>query len=264
MGIKVVKQEDGFTIVELSLFFAVSAMLLFILMVGVTLTVQRQRFSDSVHSTQSFLQQQYNETQTTINNRDSSPCGTAVNRGTSDCLVLGKIVDLQAPVSAEGDNTVRSYDVIANATLPTNAGSLDDITLLNQIDPTAVREVNNDQEYIVAWGAQLRDVRDTGGDEDPAASTPTRYVLMLRSPLSGLLQSYKLSDTSDMFSTGIDTEQLTGRVVAFSGTSNQSVKACISSVDIVGVNALLEIGQSGSQDGVTTQFDTEEARLWCA
>lgn len=263
MGIKAIKQQDGFTIVEISLFFAVASMLLFVLMVGITLTVQRQRFSDSVNSAQSFLQQQYNETQTTINNRENSPCGTAVNRGTSDCLVLGKIIDLQAPANAEGDNIVRSYDIVANADLPANISSLDDITLLNQINPTAIREVNNDQEYIVAWGAQLRDVRDTHGEDDPASSTPTRYVLVLRSPASGLIQTYTLSDTNDLFSTGVDTEPLTGRVVPFQGTSNQSVVACISSVDIVGVNALLTVEQGGSQDGITTQFDTEEARQWC-
>lgn len=256
-------KQSGFTIIEISLFFAVSALLLFTMMVGITIAVQRQRFSDSVNSAQSFLQQQFNETQTTINNRANSNCGVAADRGTSDCLVLGKIIDLQPASNTAEDNNLDSFNVITNADLPTGADNMNDITLLDAINPLAVRETNNDQAHIVAWGAQITTVRDSAGALDSGGATPVRYVLILRSPTTGLIHTYKLTDQDDLFSTGVDTSPLAGNIARLDGTTGQSVKACITSADLVGVRALLKIEEGASQDTVTTQFDTDEARQWC-
>ena len=259
-----VNYQRGFTIIEISLFFAVSSLLLFTLMVGITIAVQRQRFTDSVNSAQSFLQQQYNETQTTINNRSSLACGDAVSRGTSDCLVIGKIIDLLPANNNSDDNRFNSYNVTADATLPSNANALDNVTLLNQLHPTAVREQTNDQEYIVAWGAQIRLLRDSEGDgnNDTSAGSAVRYLLILRSPTSGLMQTYELNSMNDIFSAN-DTEDLSGRISLLGGSSERAIKACVTSADLIGVNALLTIEESGTQDGVTTAFDTDEAREWC-
>ncbi len=63
------KSQRGFTIIEVTLYLGVAALLLASMMTGITLAINRQRFSDSANSTQSFLQKQFNETQNTLNDR---------------------------------------------------------------------------------------------------------------------------------------------------------------------------------------------------
>ncbi|OGL34232.1 hypothetical protein A3F64_03385 [Candidatus Saccharibacteria bacterium RIFCSPHIGHO2_12_FULL_42_8] len=262
MGIKIIRQQDGFTIIEISLFFAVAAMLLFTMMIGISLAVQRQRFSDSVHSTQSFLQQQYNQTQITINNRQIPNCtigDVGNNRSTSGCLVLGKIVDLGLPAVGNNESQINSYNVITSKDVPEDISGMSDIDLLNQVEPIAVKESSNDKNYSVDWGAQLTRIKDSAGSLDSAtAGADVRYILILRSPVNGLITTYISDDTSDMFGAS-STTPLKNHIFAL----ENSVKACINSADLIGAHAMLEIQPASSQDGVITEFDTNEADQWC-
>ncbi len=263
MGIKITNQQDGFTIIELSLFFAVAAMLVFSMMIGISLAVQRQRFSDSVHSTQSFLQQQYNQTQITINNRQAPVCNIGDvnnNRSTSDCLILGKLIDLGLPAVGNNESEIKSYYVITSKDVPEiiPAGTTD-IDLLNIVEPLAVKESKNDKNYLVDWGAQLTRIKDSAGSMDSTTAGPdVRYILILRSPLNGLITTYKYDDTNDIFG-GSSVAVLKNHIF----TLTDSIKACINSADLLGTHALLEIQPTSSQDGVITEFDSDKANQWC-
>lgn len=275
MGIKKTRQQHGFTIIELSLFFAVSGLLLVTMLTGIGLAVQRQRFTDSVNGTQSFLQQQYNESQITINNRAANQCGGSEARGASDCLVIGKIIDLG---NGTGDESViKSYPVIVNekqVSAQPNATPFIDVFLDYSVQAKALQNSTDEQSYIVPWGAKLGTIMDSRGKLTTTGASPVRYIMIVRSPLSGVISTFKLTlqPTDELFLTGVDTHDLTGLVDNFVDSdangdgindSNQAIKACLSSADITNANALLRIAPGSSQDAVTTQFDTPEKSQWC-
>src|SRR5688500_5854731 len=101
-----IKMHPGFTIIETMLFLGISGLLLVMLLAGTTVTIQRQRYSDSINSTQSLFQRQFNEAMNVTNAREGKELCNASNfivptddasaeaRGTSDCLVLGKAIDI--------------------------------------------------------------------------------------------------------------------------------------------------------------------------
>lgn len=272
-----INKQDGFTIIEISLVFAISGLLLASMLAGISLSIQRQRFSDAVNGTQNFLQQQYNETQVTINDRSANNCGPE-SRGASDCLVIGKLVDLGKGDGSIEETTLNSYQVIINqsaaeaainATTPPG-----DEELLNDTDGDAVdantqaiSSTQGDQNYNIPWGAKFTTIADSAGQASPSGTSDLRYLLIVRSPLSGIISTYKLDISKDveLFDSGTS-YPIAGNIEPFSnvtGIYNQSVKGCIGSADLTSTKALLKITPGSTQDSVTTQFDTKEKSDWC-
>lgn len=256
----------GFTIIELSLVLAISSLLLLLMMTGITLAVQRQRFSDSVNGTQGFIQRQFNFVQNTINNRPDSSCdpdnpgvplggGAAEGRGSSACLVLGKLLDIEKS-AGDDESRVTAYDVIGkDVDVDDDAyRDLTDLELLSSVKPTAVKQPGSDSRYVVPWGAHISDIWDA----NTVSNGPeVRYIVLLRSPRTGVIHVYRIG-------TPIGTGNLTADATLLAqnpGNSslkeitNGSVKMCLASVDLSNFNAMLEVIPSGSQDGVTTHFD---------
>lgn len=273
MGIKKTRQQHGFTIIELSLFFAVSGLLLVTMLTGIGLAVQRQRFTDAVNGSQSFLQQQYNETQITINDRGAtSDCGSLA-KGASGCLVIGKIVDLGDPTSTTTEETtINSYFVIIDQKAADDAMNADtppsDLVFLNLASTItrAVKDTGNDQQYIVPWGAKLGITKDSGGSATPSGGSDVRYILILRSPINGLISTYKLSSNANLFQSGNSELLANGSTTIedFGGDiSNRSIKSCLKSADLMNVKAFFKITPGSTQDSITTQFDTPEKSQWC-
>jgi type II secretory pathway pseudopilin PulG len=69
--------RSGFTLIEVLLFLALSTVIIVALMTGITQTVARQRYNDSVQSFTQFLRSQYTGVITTTNGRpkDDPTCG---------------------------------------------------------------------------------------------------------------------------------------------------------------------------------------------
>jgi len=63
------RSKGGFTLVEVLLFLAVSSVIIIALMAGLTQTVSRQRYNDTVQDFVEFLRRQYSEVITTENGR---------------------------------------------------------------------------------------------------------------------------------------------------------------------------------------------------
>ncbi len=267
-----INKQDGFTIIEISLVFAISGLLLASMLAGISLSIQRQRFSDAVNGTQSFLQQQYNETQVTINDRNADDCGPE-SRGASDCLIIGKVIDLGKGDGSLEETTLHSYQVIIdqkaaydamNATSPPGDEELlDDINTATQ----AIQSTQGDQDYVIPWGAKYSTIEDSEGKALPSDTSDLRYLLIVRSPISGIINTYKLNTSKDIELFDTDPSySLAGHIEPFdadSGPYDRSVKGCIGSADLVSTKALLRITPGSTQDSVTTQFDTEEKSDWC-
>lgn len=93
------KQQRGFTIVEVLMFVAVSALMLTGVMAGISTNLNNTRFLSSTKSLESFVQQQYDEIQAGVAERSTTAScpyaagGASQPPGASDgCVVIGKLI----------------------------------------------------------------------------------------------------------------------------------------------------------------------------
>lgn len=103
--------KDGFTIIELLFFVAISGLLTVALLAGWTVTVNAQNYKDSARSFAVALQDQYNDSTNITIDRDASyQClqgatpdmlevkevekASQYSRGASDCVIMGKYIYL--------------------------------------------------------------------------------------------------------------------------------------------------------------------------
>ncbi len=255
------KKNNGFTIIETTLVLSISSLLLILMLTGITLAVQQQRFSDSVNGSQSFIQRQFNSTQNILNNRPNGTCnpdnpgtpsaGVDDVRGSSACLVLGKLLDIQGGAD---ESTITSYDVIAEDVDVQDAiyDDFNDLELISSIHPTAIEPDNT--EYIVPWGARVSDIRDAGTISGPGSGV--RYIALLRSPKSGVIHVYRIGGIIDVNPLSFPAALARSKTdTDIREITEGSVKMCLSSIDLANFNAMLEIIPSGSQDGIVTHFD---------
>ncbi len=261
-------KQRGFTIIELTLYLGVAGLLLASMMVGITVSVKRQRFADSVNATQGFLQQQFNETQNTLNDRVAQVCDNATpgsggietqTRGASKCLIAGKLLDIR-PTPAGSEGTIAVHNVLIKADLPADYATLPggDVELFqNQLNTTVVENALNDTTFRVPWGAELPQLRY---GSTPLASSDIRYIALLRSPVSGSIGLYYMVSTADLSTPS----QVIGDSDLRPFAPNEAARVCINSVDISTAKALLKISPVSSQDSVTTHFDDDvEKNNWC-
>lgn len=89
-------RQAGFTVIEVMLFLAVSATLAAAIFATTMLNINTQRYTDSVRSFKALVQEQYINTTRVQNPNDiTSHCPdvgmSEQDRGTNDCLVVGKL-----------------------------------------------------------------------------------------------------------------------------------------------------------------------------
>ena len=99
------KNDQGFTIIEVSLFLGLSALLAVLLLGGWTTMINTQRYKDSNKSLQTFLQEQYNGVYNVQNGRDNKfTCSDSEVKkisvvgdepGQTDCILMGRYIDIQ-------------------------------------------------------------------------------------------------------------------------------------------------------------------------
>lgn len=181
------KTQTGFTIIEVMLFLAVSGMLAAVILVGSGISINQQRYRDSVSSLKSYVQEQYSEVTNVMNDRAKSwSCNGAADvteadpsggesRGTSDCVILGRFLTV--------DNSGTKLSS-ANVVGVRNAGATDqpnDIAELATNYKLGISPVVHDDNEV-SWGAQIVKAKST---------TPMPLsVLILRSPLSGAILTF--------------------------------------------------------------------------
>jgi len=175
-----IKSDTGFTIIETMLFLSITGLLAVGILVGSSIAINQQRYRDSVNSLKSYIQQQYSEIGNVTNNRDQAwTCNTAANitqspaagepRGTSDCVVLGRLITVDATGTKLTASNVVGYkpDSVADAT--------SDIAELGSYK-LGISPIEQDSE-VVSWGAQV--VKQKSTTPQPLS------VLIIHSPLSG-------------------------------------------------------------------------------
>jgi type II secretory pathway pseudopilin PulG len=177
------KTQTGFTIIEVMLFLAITGMLATAILVGSGVAIGQQRYRDSVGSLQSYIQQQYNKVVNVTNDRDKAwTCDSNGNvtqednasageaRGTSDCVVMGRLVT----VDATGTNLTSS--VVVGYRNPNAGMGTSDIAEISANYKLGLAPIDRDDESV-NWGAQVVKAK--------TATPMPLSILIVRSPLSG-------------------------------------------------------------------------------
>ena len=186
--------KNGFTMIELILFFGIAAILTVSLMAGSGVAVSQQRYRDSVQSLRGELQDQYGGVSSVMNNRDDNlscnaagsvgEAGGATPRGTSEnCVLIGKFIQsYQASSDVPDGAALHVHPVIAAM-----SGDLDpDITN----DTEAIQQYNlaldtrRYEAHLLEWDSLARVQGLTGGAQNQFS------ILIARSPLSGSVLTY--------------------------------------------------------------------------
>jgi type II secretory pathway pseudopilin PulG len=182
-----IKTDSGFTIIEVMLFLGVTGLLAVGILVGSGLAIGQQRYRDSVNSLKSFIQDQYSETSNVINSRPGNwscdgsgavgetAIGGGQPRGTSECVMLGRLVTINETGTEATVSNVVGYHV-AGAVPAAN-----DISELVDSYSIGISPIDQLTEQI-RWSAQI---------VKPKTTTPMPMsILVIRSPLSGAVLTF--------------------------------------------------------------------------
>lgn len=213
-----IRKNAGFTIIEVMLFLAVTGMLTVAILVGSGVSINQQRYRDSVNTLKSFIQDQYSEATNVTNSRSGdSACTNAVvaqppesvptpqPRGTSECVLMGRLVTV-------GDNGV---DLVASnvvgyrtsQTAPTEGTDLLELTTNYRI---AVSPIDAEDSQV-EWGARI--VKPKTTTVEPLS------IMIIHSPLSGAIMTF----VGDGVATGANALN----ALASAGINNKSRDICI-------------------------------------
>ena len=202
------KKNNGFTIIEVTLFLGLSGLLIAAVLVGATRNINNQRYRDTVEQTRNVIQGQYDRVYS-LTNSDETEAGSANpctaesetiaeirHRGTTECLYVGRLIEVRESASSDAETELRMTPVVAKSRaeggkLPSlfgasgagaTAATSGDLTSQYQIYPHAANE-QLVETWPLDWG--LRVVRPGGDDEQQNVS-----ILILRSPINGSLSTH--------------------------------------------------------------------------
>lgn len=239
------RASSGFTIIETLLFLGVTGLLVLGALIGVGTNVNIQRYRDAAETFKNVIQQQYSSVTNVQNGRDNNwSCTNAagamadvngVDRGQSNCVVVGKYVRIQG-----GD--IASYTVLARERFAAPAAT-DDIQALQtryilNISKTQVDERTMEWNTEIAW--------PKAGSSARTPITPRSVALLfIRSPESG--QVFTFSSNTVPSDADIQALQptvspafLTSMIVAGNQTPGQGGQViCVES------SGLFDLGQMG-------------------
>lgn len=196
-------KKRGFTLIEVSLFLALSGVLVVGLIAGTTRSMARQRYNNAIDSFSDFLKGLYKQVEYPQHN----------NRGVDDKALYGKLVVFKGDSGEDKDGSkVYIYDVVGdlatsakvseflnkNKDLAWVLGSQRDDA--NDIDPIYANicsKLNPDatectpyraETYTLKWNAITK---EKDGDN---FKNLEKSILIIRSPISGMITTLSTSD----------------------------------------------------------------------
>lgn len=225
------KSKKGFTIIEVSIFLAITGLLLVGVLGGTYSNIARQRYNDSVRSFAEYFRQIYAEV--------ISP-ETFGSGNSNESAIYGKVIvfGLESPDDNENkdqDNTVYSATLVGDVHVPNHSSGF--IDELGQVNARLFCGNPNDEDeasstlstYTPLWGAKIHNT-----DEKPFRGT----MIISRSPTSGTVhtafttEQFNIKEhcapddqsASSLFHTAItETPQI------FSANPSESVDFCLES-----------------------------------
>ena len=226
------KKSSGFTIVEVSLFLAITGLLFLSVTIGVQNSIYQQRYNDSVQSFADFLRTIYDE----VLNIQS------ISSGRHERAIYGKLLSFDKSVT-DDKQVIRAYDVIGmagNKTEELNAS--DTLSLLKELNADVIFREAADQPYKLTgiidtyepnWGARIQ---TTG--QNPLQMYEG-VILIVRDPKSGTVRTLvavddvakeinaKLANVSETMVDGGEERQLLTDHLAVGMFERKRVDFCI-------------------------------------
>lgn len=185
------RAQGGFTIIETTLFLAITGLLILMMVGGAGASLNIQRYRDSVESFKSLVQKQYAALSSVQNSRtDSWSCSASSAvvedsisgdvRGQSDCLLVGKYLRISG-------SDVTSYTILARKIGSTQKS---DIEAMKQ-DYAMNVSTPDTEDLKLEWGTRIAWTKP-GSSIDAGAAAVKRNmgILFIRSPYSGQVYTF--------------------------------------------------------------------------
>lgn len=178
----------GFTLVEVSLFLAITAAIFVSIAVGTQNSIFQQRYNDAVQNFAEFLRSVYSQ----VMNVQSE------GHGRSEYAIYGKLVNFEE--DENGNNKITTYNVIGDVAEDDldNGNVLDRLKKLNA-DVVLNKGVGEDieykpvgfvEDYRPRWASQIQTTK--GWDEKYEVFTGA--LLIVRHPSSGTVYTYSSNE----------------------------------------------------------------------
>ncbi|MBQ6320835.1 hypothetical protein IJI17_01260 [Candidatus Saccharibacteria bacterium] len=176
----------GFTVIEVSLFLALSGLLMVGLIVGTNASISRQRYNDSVNNFAEYLRTAYNDVANISNDNNY---GGENGAGRSSYAIYGKLLTFGETGTSYSE--VLAYDVVGYAVNSANVTDSDTLAVLNKVQanivynasapPSSEYHFYRQIKYTAPWSASF---------EQPDGHRFRGMILIVRSPVSGIIQTY--------------------------------------------------------------------------
>lgn len=188
---KFYRRRFGFTLIEVSLFLAVSGLLLMGVIIGTQNSINAQRFNDATQNFMEFLRTVYSEVENPQSLGDGRSgyaiYGRLISFGQTMALDGSSIPNYEQriyvyDVIGSGDNVGTSSGLAVSALIAANANVVfEDKDISGTI--TSLRYAGNVREYIPTWGSAIDDAAKENGT--PYAGS----ILIIRHPKSGTIST---------------------------------------------------------------------------
>lgn len=192
------KGKRGFTLVEVSIFLAITGVLFMAVTVGVQNSVYQQRNNDSVQNFMEFLRKAYSETTNVQNNKGAGG-------GRTEKAIYGKLITFGEKYDLAGNqvnggnagNQLFMYTVVGNVMSESGGGTI--LGLLDSLKAQVVEVTTNGstkslslmalaESYTPKWSAQIESACVNGSD---CSYKPKEGMLLIvRHPSSGAVYTY--------------------------------------------------------------------------
>lgn len=251
-------RQTGFTIIEVSIFLAISSLMLVIAIAGTANAINTNRFTDTMRSTQAYVQSQYAAVLNGLNPRGGNEiCNSSIvstggssQAGTSNCYLMGKLIQFSG-----GGSVIKSYYVVGSAPTTAPQPGLSDEALVAEYGLHAVQNVAADS-FNIPWAATVE-----GSCAPITVSTGTCYgskskvdsYLVVRSPATGNILTYAFKAGGFPSGNGDLSSYVTVANHTSTGT-NAETNVCIKSSDN-GFEGMIMLAPSGGEAGIVTNFD---------
>ena len=224
------KKSSGFTIVEVSLFLAITGLLFLSVTIGVQNSIYQQRYNDAVQSFADFLRTIYDE----VMNIQS------ISSGRHERAIYGKLLSFDEPTT-DDKQVIRAYDIIGMSEIAEHDTS-DTLCLLRELSADVIfREAINQpykltgiiDTYEPSWGARIQ----------TTSQNPLKMykgiIMIVRDPKSGFVRTFvaedgvvddinhKLANVSEMIVGGSEEKHLLTDYLTIGNFKLKRVDFCI-------------------------------------
>ncbi|MBQ6510550.1 type II secretion system protein [Candidatus Saccharibacteria bacterium] len=202
---KTIKSKEGFTLIEVTLFLAISGFLVTALIAGTSATIARQRYNDSVQNFTSFLKTAYSDV-IHVENQQRGSSG-----GNDSTAIYGKLINFA------DDGTITTYTIIGEAVHEFESSK----SVLESLEDIGAKVAGEDDTYIPTYSARIQ---DTKGD------TFAGRILIVRSPISGSVKTYYSDNGTPCNINNIDTDD-NCKIMKAGWNGKKDINFCIDSDD---------------------------------